>query len=253
MVGKLIKHELFSIARIGAIPAGIMVLLAILARIMIATSSISLAVIILMFYIFSVIATLIIGYLFGIQSFYQSLFTGNGYLTLSLPVTADQLIWSKLISAITIMFASIIITILSALIFFIGLPAETLEAMYEGVSIMGDIIAEYVKIDALLVFETILMIIISIPMSFLVFYAVMSIGQLFTVKNRKHIAILLYVGLIFGWSILSQFAIEPIFELTTKVSIHFTMWLRIVFNAGITVGCYFIVRYIIRNKINLLV
>ena len=252
MVGKLIKHELYSIGRVAIIPAGIMVLLAILARIMLATSSISLAIVILMFYIFSVMATVLIGYFFGIQSFYQSLFTGNGYLTLSLPVTADQLIWSKLISAITVMFASIIVSILSACIFFIGLPAETLEEIREDISLFGDILSEFVNVNSLLIFEMILVVIISVPMSFLVFYAVMSVGQLFTVKNRKHIAILLYVGLIFGWSILRQLAFDPLLTLTTKVSVHLTMWLRIIFSAGVTVGCYFIVRHIIKNKVNLI-
>ena len=252
MVGKLIKHELFSITRIAAIPAGIMVLLAILSRIMLATSSISLSIIILMFYIFSVYATLIIGYFFGIHSFYQSLFTGTGYLTLSLPVTPDQLIWSKLISAITVMLASIIICILSACIFFIGLSAETLEEIREGIFLFEELISTVINIDPLFIFELVLLIIIAVPTSFLVFYAVMCLGQLFTVKNRKHIAILLYVGLIFGWSILDQLAIAPILELATKVSIHLTMWLRIIFFAGIGVGCYFLVRYIIKNKVNLI-
>ena len=252
MVGKLIKHELFSIGRVAIIPAGIMVLLAVLSRIMLATSSMSLAVIILMFYFFSVLATLFIGFFFGIQSFYQSLFTGNGYLTLSLPVTADQLIWSKLIAAITVMFASLVVSALSACVFFIGLPTELIEELREDLSLLAFIISQYVTVDPLLIFELILSTIIAVPMSCLVFYAVMSIGQLFTVKNRKHIAVLLYVGLIFGWSIIRQIAIDPLLELTTQVSIHLTMWLRIIFCAGVTVGCYFIVRHIIKNKVNLL-
>ena len=252
MVGKLIKHELFSTVRVAAIPAAVMVLLAILSRIMLETSSVSLAIIIVMFYIFSVMATLLIGYFFGISSFYQSLFTGNGYLTLSLPVTPDQLIWAKLISAITVMFASIIVCILSACIFFIGIPAEALEEIREGISVIGEILALVANDEPLFFFELALVIIIGVPMSFLVFYAVMCIGQLFTVKNRKGIAIGLYVGLIFVWSLLSQLAIDPLLELATRVSIHLMMWLRIIFSAGATVGCYFIVRYIIKNKVNLL-
>ena len=255
MVGKLIKHELFSTVRIAAIPAAVMVLLAILSRIMLATSSVSLSIIILMFYIFAVIATLIIGYFFGIYSFYQSLFTGNGYLTLSLPVTPDQLIWSKLISAITVMFASIVLSILTACIFFIGLPQETMDEIMDGFVVFGDIMSyyfDYIDFGGLLIFELILYTVLGIPMSFLVFYAVMCIGQLFTVKNRKGIAIGLYVGLMFVWSVLSQIVIDPILEKATEVSIHLTMWLRIVFNAGVNVGCYFLVRHIIRNKVNLL-
>ena len=123
MMRKLIKHELLSTIRLAAIPALIMVLLAVLSRIMFETSSVGLAIVLVLFYIFFMFATLFIGFWFGIYSFYQSLFTGTGYLTLSLPITADQLIWSKLLSAIIVEFASAVVCILSACIFFIGLPA----------------------------------------------------------------------------------------------------------------------------------
>ena len=251
MVGKLIKHELFSTVRVAAIPAAVMIILAVLSRIMLETSNPGLAFMIIMFYFFFVFATLLIGYFFGIHSFYQSLFTGNGYLTLSLPVSADQLIWAKLISAITVMFASIIVTILSACIFFIGLPAEVYEEIEEGFIYIGEIIS-LADIEPLFVFELILLMIIGVPMSFLVFYAVMCVGQLFTVKNRKGIAIALYIGLLFAWSTLNQLVFEPILAKAAEVSIHLSMWLRIVFYAAVTVGSYFIVRYIIRNKVNLL-
>ena len=253
MVGKLIKHELYSIVRVAAIPAAVMVLLAILSRIMLETSSDTVSIVILVFYIFSVVATVLIGYFFGIYSFYQSLFTGNGYLTLSLPVTPDQLIWSKLISAITVMFAGIIVSILSACIFFIGLPTEMLESIREDLYLVGDIISMFVEISPLLVVEAIIYLLVSIPMSFLVFYAVMCVGQLFTSKNRKGMAIWLYIGLMFLWNILKPITVEPILEKATEVSFHLTMWLRIIFSAGVDVGCYFLVRYIIKNKVNLLV
>jgi len=252
MVGKLIKHELRSTLRVAAIPAIVTVLLAILSRILIETSNPGLALTILLFYIFSVSATIFVGYFFGISSFYQSLFTGNGYLTLSLPVTPDQLIWSKLISAITVMFASIILCCLSACIFFIGLPEATLEEILNSFEYIGEAIKNFASGEPLFFVEVVISVIISVPMSFLVFYAVMSIGQLFTVKNRKGISILLYVGLVFIWSILNQTIFSDVNEKMIEVSVHLAMWVQIVFNAAVTVGCYFLVRYIIKNKINLL-
>lgn len=252
MVGKLIKHELYSTVRIAAIPAFIMVLLAILSRILLATTSENLALVILMFYMFSVMATLLVGFFFGIQSFYQSLFTGTGYLTLSQPVTADQLIWSKLISAITVMFASIIVSILSACIFFVGQPAEFFESLGEAFSFIGETIEYLAASEPFFFVELVIYIILSVPMAFLIFYAVMSIGQLFTAKNRKGIAVLLYVGLIFVWSIFSSVALDPLHEKMIDVSIHLDMWMRILFAAAVDVGCYFLVRYIIKNKVNLL-
>ena len=252
MMRKLIKHELLSIVRLATIPAIVMVLLAILSRITLETSNITVAIILVMFYLFFMFATLFIGFWFGIYSFYQSLFTGTGYLTLSLPITPDQLIWSKLLSAIIVEFASAILCIISACIFFIGLPAEMLNAIGEAISILGEAISLFASSEPLFFVELIIWGILFIPMSFLVFYAVMCIGQLFTVKNRKGITILLYVGIMFVWSIFSNVAITPLLIKTTEVSLHLTMWLRIIFCAALDVGCYFIVRHIIKNKINLL-
>ena len=249
MVGKLIKHEMLSTLRIAAIPAIIMILLAVLSRIMIETSSINVSAIILIFYFFAVCASLFIGYFFGVYSFYQALFTGTGYLTLSLPVTPDQLIWSKLLSAIIVMFASSLVCILSACIFFIGLPIDILQA----ISNVASLVAEWLsQVEPLAIVELVIWGIVSIPMMFLVFYAVMCIGQLFTVKNRKGIAILLYIGLIFVWNILSQAVFSFIDDKMLEVSIHLYLWVKIVFTCAVDVGCYFIVRYIIRNKVNLL-
>ena len=252
MVGKLIKHELRNTVRVAVIPAIAMMLLAILARIMIETSNAGLAITILLFYLFSVVATLCIGYFFGISSFYQSLFTGHGYLTLSLPVTPDQLICSKLISAITVMFASIILCIVSSCIFFVGMPEYVLNEILNSFAYIGETIKSFANGEPMFFVELVISMIISIPMSFLVFYAVMSVGQLFTVKNRKFISILLYIGLIFVWSILNQTIFSDINQRMTEVSIHLSMWVQIVFNAAVTVGCYFLVRYIIKNKTNLL-
>ncbi|MCM1289501.1 MAG: hypothetical protein NC132_02475 [Corallococcus sp.] len=252
MVGKLIKHELRSTMRVAVVPAIIMVLFAVLARIMIETTNTGLMIMVIMFYAFSVMATLLVGYFFGIGSFYRSLFTGNGYLTLSLPVTADQLIWSKLISAITVMFASIVVCILSSCIFLLGAFEDVVFVLKDIFTSLGETIGDFASNEPLFFVETALCAIISVPMSFLVFYAVMSLGQLFTVKNRKLISVLLYVGLIFLWSVLNTTIIADINYKMTEISIHLTMWVQIVFYAGVNVGCYFLVRYIIRNKINLL-
>lgn len=253
MVGKLIKHELINTLRIAAIPALGMVLLAIASRIMLETSDLTLPIILIFFYVFSVIATIVIGYFFGVSSFYQSLFTGTGYLTLSLPVTADQLILSKLLSAITVMFASIIAAFLSALIFFIGLPQATLEQIFSTFDTIGNVFILLTEREPFLVAECVIYAIVNIPMWYLIFYAVMCVGQLFTIKNRKAMTLLLYVGLMFVWNIFSSTVVSPVMEKINDVSIHLGMWIAIIFCAGVDVGCYFFVRFVIKNKVNLLV
>ena len=56
---------------------------------------------------------LFVGIIFSIRQFYASLFTGEGYMTFSLPVTPMQLLWSKLISALLASLFCSVIAILS--------------------------------------------------------------------------------------------------------------------------------------------
>ena len=98
MVGKLIKYELMRIARIAAVPAMAMVVLSIALRVSIIDISDSniLFPVFLIFYVIAVVATLVVCVWVGIVRFYRTLFTGEGYMTFSLPVTCDQIIISKL-------------------------------------------------------------------------------------------------------------------------------------------------------------
>ena len=65
-------------------------------------------------------------------------------------------------------------------------------------------------------------------------------------------AIALYIGLMFVWNILSTTIFSAIDDAMIRVSIHLYMWIKIVFTICVNVGCYFLVRFIIRNKVNLL-
>lgn len=150
------------------------------------------------------------------------------------------------------MFASIVLCIVSSCIFFIGMPDHVLNDIFNSFTYIGEAIKNFANGEPMFFVELVISIIISIPMSFLVFYAVMSAGQLFTIRNRKSISILLYIGLVFVWSILKQTIFTDINRKMLEISIHLSMWVQIVFNAAVTVGCYFLVRYIIKNKTNLL-
>ncbi|MGN0817457.1 MAG: hypothetical protein ACI4L9_00685 [Candidatus Coproplasma sp.] len=254
MVKKLLKHELYCIFRAAFIPAIVMVLLAILSRISLTVSGENTAAFMLvLFYVYTVLATLCVCFFFGISRFYKSLFTGEGYMTLSLPVTADQLIVSKLLSSVITMVFGIAACVLSSCIFLIGLPEEFYVEIGNVIGSMGGLISDIWVSEPLLVVEYVIYTILSIPAGFLEFYFVMSIAQLFTVKNRKLIAVLLYIGIAFVWSMLDTTLISPMLDnLSTNVSPHLTIWLEIIFTAAIDVVSYLVVRYILKNKVNLI-
>lgn len=255
MVRKLLKHELYCIFRVAFVPAIIMVLLAIIARVSLISDNNGggATVLLILCFVYAVLATLGVCYFFGISRFFKSLFTGEGYMTLSLPVTADQLIVSKLVSSVITMFAGIIACTLASCIFLIGLPQEVFAEIGNVMEGMEIVMSDMWTSDPALGVEMILMIILSIPAGFLEFYFVMCVAQLFTVKNRKTIAVLLYIGIAFAWSMLDTTLISPMLEnITENVSPHLTMWLEIIFTAALDVGCYLFVRYILKNKVNLI-
>ncbi|MDE7158189.1 MAG: hypothetical protein K2N74_01305, partial [Clostridiales bacterium] len=122
MVRKLLKHELIALFRVVYIPAIVMIALAILLRISIAGAgedTLGFIVMLAIFYLFAVFATEFVCFAVGVSRFYKSFFSGEGYMTLSLPATASQLIWAKLLSSLIAMLFGTVACVLSALIFFI--------------------------------------------------------------------------------------------------------------------------------------
>ncbi len=253
MVIKLLKHELIRIARIAVIPAVIMLVLAVLFRISIINynGEIALPVILGVFYVFSMVATLAVCVCVGVVRFYRTLFTSEGYMTLSLPVTANQLIVSKLLASIIALVCGFVICVLSALILLLLQPGGVMqEILYILESIDLDSIT--IHPDGLYVIENIIDAIVSIPLTFLLFYLVMALAQLFTVKNRTLIAVMLYVGGAFVWSLFSSMVVEELLWAAAEISIHLKIWIEIVFTFVVDVVCYCVVSYIIKNKVNLI-
>lgn len=251
MVGKLMKHELFNIFRVAIFPVIVMLLLAVVCRVTLLVASDSAIIwILVMFYGFAILATLCVCGLIGVSRFYKTFFTGEGYMTMSLPVTPDQLIWAELLSSIIALFFGVIACALSTCIFLVG-AQEEIGAIAEEFYFYGEYLQMLAENDPLKIFETIVLIIVSVPAVFLEFFFVMSIGQLVTVKNRKGIAVGLYILIAFVWSILSQIVWYPLLETAAQISEHLSTWLTIIGTAAIDLICYFVVRYILKNKVNL--
>ena len=181
MVGKIMKHELHALFRKLVILYAIVILFAVLLRIVAAVNVpaldgdtyFGLIVVLVMFYSYSLIAACVAATVLGISRFFKTMFTGEGYLTLALPATPAQLIWAKLLSALIASFSSIIVCLLSACIFYIGLDAS-IGAVFSDIFATLD---AYFATDPLLATELIVLLISVIPMSMLEFYLIASVGQ----------------------------------------------------------------------------
>lgn len=252
MVRKLMKHELYCIFRIVVIPMIVMVLLAILCRLALAgTADGDVTGVLLIFYLYFIFITLLLCFVFGLSRFYKTLFTGEGYMTLSLPVSADQLIVSNLLSSIITLFAGVIVCILSACIFLIGVDEYILNSVVTVLEDIGVTIGLVFESEPLFVVEAVLFLIVCIPAGYLEFYFIMAIAQLCTVKNRKFIAVVFYIGVAFVWSLISPYVYSPVINRAAEVSIHLSIWLNIIMVLAVDIVCYLVVRYILKNKINL--
>lgn len=260
MLRKLMKHELYALFRILVFFAAAVVVFAIVGRLLIAAMitsedvSVTVALLFLLvifFYVISIMLFVVVAWGLAISRFYKTLFTGEGYMTLSLPAKPTQIVAAKMLSAFVAMAFAAVVSYLSLFIFFVGWSAEIMQSISGSLADLAAVIGEAFAEDPLMTFELALLGIAMLPMSVLVVYAVISVGQLFT-EHRKGFTLLLAFGVYIVGSVLNATALNPILELASEVSYHLSIWIYIILIALIDVGCWFLVRYILKNKVNLI-
>lgn len=256
MVGKIMKHELYALGRVLIIFGIAVIGFAILLRLSglgLGSGTLAFFSISLFFYIFSLLALLIGAFALGISRFFKTLFTGEGYLTLSFPATATQLIVAKLLSTLIAVLFAIVVCLLSGLIFFIGISTENWEYFVTSLKEVFDQFGIILTNDPLAIVELILYILAWIPLPVLYFYLMACVGQTFT-KRRTLMTCVITAGSLFVISLLNSLVFQPLLlSCEAEVSAHLAMWIAILVYAGLDLGCFFLVRYIIKNKVNLIV
>ena len=268
MVKKLFKHEFLSYARVMGLVYGILLTVAVATKLIYTFDSDTLA-----YQIIKVFTNLIywggvafaIGFSFamGIIRFYRNLFTAEGYLSFTLPVTAGQHIVVKAVTAVTMNAITLIVVALSFVIVMLG------DALTEFCTGMGVFLEQmYGQLGADGVFFTIEAVIALVVFSFtgiLLYYGCISIGQM-AKKNR----ILAAVGVYFAYYILTQIVSTiitvviattassyEVMPLLNWIALHPMETIHIAFCVSIVLGVifllveYLIIRYIMTKKLNL--
>ena len=203
MTGRLIKYELrSSIKLMGVIWAALIVtsfLFSISSNFMgniMRSSSIASTLINLfqgitgMLYIAVFIATAAASVVIIIMRFYKGLLSDEGYLMHTLPVKPWQLITAKGVSALIIVCASVIVSILS---FMILAGTGSFGAIVEFCDLIREMFREEPKV-LLVAAELIVLVILSLLKSIYQIYASLSIGQL-AGKYRILLSLGAYVGI----------------------------------------------------------
>lgn len=214
-----------------------------------------------------VVAALGFGFVLSIVRFYKNLFTAEGYLTLTLPVTPGQHILVKVVSAVCVQVVTSLMILLSVCIITAG---QMLVEIWKAAAYLFGKIYEAIGAQSIAIGgEVLLMFVLSLCASIMLHYTFLSIGQLFK-KNR----ILAAVGAYFVFYIASQVVstvLMVIFSLLVASGafdsfgiwfwdmveqhpywlVHGTIWIGILLvSIGILVE-FLIMRRILTRKLNL--
>ena len=215
----------------------------------------------------SILAVLGFTFVLGIVRFYRNLFTAEGYLAFTLPVTPSQHIWVKAATAVCMQLVTLVAVLLSFCIITAG---ELLVEIWKAaVYLLGQlweaIGAQSIAIGS----ELAVLFVLGMFSSVLLYYTFIAIGQLF----KKH-RILAAVGAYFVYYILSQVVSAVLTVVLSVVAVsgaleEFFTWLVDfarnqpytlihctlgIIGLFIIAGClieFWIVRRIITKKLNL--
>lgn len=268
MVKKLFKHEFLAWLRVTPIIFGITLAVAALLRLVVAMENdsvyynIVLSSGIIVFYI-GMLATLATPTVFGIVRFYKNLFTGEGYLTHTLPVTPANHLWVKLTTAVVFDICAFLVVVLSVMIATAG---EVFTEIWKaGAYLCKQIPKEFTGHIAGWLAEYSVLALVSAFSSHLVFYLCICVGQL-SRKNRILAAVGMYFGLYFATQIISTVLTVVLSVLgasgalanigkwigeNPEAFIH-TLLSGLSVIAVIISGIYFLIcHYILRKKLNL--
>ncbi|MDD6436167.1 MAG: hypothetical protein PUF77_07285 [Clostridiales bacterium] len=266
MLGKLIKYDLSSVSRILLPLHGFLILITLMGKGLIMLSrSITfpdlLIVLMILLYVLYAAAVSIVTMVLLIYSFYRSMFSNEGYLTFTLPVSENSLLLSKTIVAwiwgtlnVLILFGCIGILVYQRGLFgdifsLIGMAQDCFMQEF-GVNALGRAIP-----------FVLLTILTGIPMCLIPIYMCFAIGQLFN-QHKVAFSFVAFFALsvikqILGFValfLLSLVDVEEIFYLETVEAINwFTAYAYISLGISIlaTLIMYFVTLAIIRKKLNL--
>lgn len=270
MVKKLFKHEFIYYFRSFGLFLPIVLLMGIVTRITIAfgndsvasemattSSTLMLSVSCFALIMFSMVA--------GVVRFYKNMYSAEGYLTFTLPVTNAQHIFVKLVTAIACIF---ICGVTVALAVFISSPIESLYDFVDGFhDVSGYLLGDIGFGNSIaFVIEGLILAVLYAAYGLLLSYACITVGQ--TAKKHRILkaigAYYVYyiarqvIGTVFG--ILIAYAdlsdsveyvdvtLDSVFYI---IAAHIVLWVLILFFAALCALFWFITQRIMTKKLNL--
>lgn len=202
--------------------------------------------------------------LFSVIRFYKNLFTGEGYLTLTLPVTIRAHILVKLTSALVANLASLLAVVLAVCLFTVG--PWLVELIKAVVYIWKDVAALFEGHFGWYVLEAIPLMLMLICAQLMLYNMCICVGQLAR-KNRVIAAVGVYFGLYVITQIISTVLViivslsDVMMWISNYISgltkqeflglIHGSIWAMFVFWGVMTLIYYLVCKHIMTKRLNL--
>lgn len=303
MLGKLLKYEFKATARMYFPLYLAVLLLALLGRLSIGGNILNaaqvlesygegggglfstflgaLAAIALVFYGLGLLGAYVVHFVITIQRFWKSLMGDEGYLMFTLPVSVDQLLWSKAIAAAVWGAATFLVVVLSVFVLafqpwlaeaFGGYIAHELQELGPAADLLWAILGEL--FDGTFWGMMAVTLVLDTFSGIFLLYAAMAIGH--TVRNHKVLASIgAYLGITMATSVvtsmvsavvmpfaergLDQIDAVPVEDVQGLLAVmgqfgaalNWTILAILVAGLVLAVGMYFATRYLLSTQLNL--
>ncbi len=265
MVKKLLKYDFLSYIR-KLLPVELILLgVSILTRIIMFFENDSIAYELvfssaILAYIVSMTVCMISAFSSVITRFYRNMFTNEGYLSFTLPVSVSQHLISKLISSVCV----ILITVVNVFVsFLIVTSGELTVEIFKAADYLLNMAKDYTGANYVFyIIEFVLMAFVGTISSILLFYACICVGHL-SKKNKIRSAFLAYFALYFVTEIVET-VLMVIFTETglydkcmvafmndMLAGVHLLVWISLFATVILCSVYYFVCSYIMKKKLNL--
>ena len=185
--------------------------------------------------------------IFIVQRFYRGLLGDEGYLMHTLPVQSWQLVLSKLICAVFVSIASMVIVFLACLLLF---PIKWSEVFrFDVLQTLWKMITK--EADALLyLFEMCVMVALGLALLILMVYLAMAVGHLF--RRRIIMSVVAFIGLDILGSLYIDFVDRiGVVGLAARAGQHAELWTANAMIALPAAIMFLCTSYILKNLLNL--
>ncbi len=268
MVKKLFKHEFLALGRTLLPVQALVLVFSALARLVQFAETDTLVYnllwgSIIFFLVVINLINLSMPFVMGLIRFYKNLFTTEGYLSFTLPVTTTQHLYTKLLTTLGFSVSAVVTSLLSLVIVTSG---EVLSEIVLSVRYLWSLIPGQTSAHiALYIVEFVVLLVVTFAMELLLYYLFLSLGQL-SKKNR----LLASFGFYFGYYVITQiigtvisilFSIfvgsAPLEAVGKWISENATLFVHLLLCGLIVLSALFgwlyfaISNYVLRRKLNL--